>query len=61
MHESACVFCRIAAARAPSHPVSESETVMAFLSLHPETEGFTVVASKTHHAQRIRTAGASGK
>lgn len=49
MQESDCVFCRIAAGKAPSHKVWESETVMAFLSLHPNTEGFTVVATKAHH------------
>ncbi|WPB59163.1 HIT family protein [Xylophilus sp. GOD-11R] len=49
MNKFECVFCRIAAGRAPSHRIWESDTVMAFLSLHPNTEGFTVVATKAHH------------
>lgn len=44
-----CVFCRIVRGEAPSHPVWEDERHLAFLSLRPNTEGFTVVIPQAHH------------
>lgn len=43
-----CIFCKIAAGTAPSHKVWESDTHMAFLSIFPNTAGFTVVIAKEH-------------
>ncbi|KAJ1657217.1 hypothetical protein GGF44_000003 [Coemansia sp. RSA 1694] len=43
-----CVFCRIVAGTAPSHKVLEDELHVAFLSIFPNTPGFTVVIPKAH-------------
>lgn len=44
-----CIFCAIAQGKAPSHTIWESPTHMAFLSIFPNTEGFTIVAPKKHY------------
>ncbi|MBM3303750.1 MAG: HIT family protein [Candidatus Aenigmarchaeota archaeon] len=44
-----CIFCKIARGEAPCHKVWEDEKHVAFLSIFPNTEGFTVVATKKHH------------
>jgi histidine triad (HIT) family protein len=43
-----CIFCAIAQKKVPSHVVWESSTHLAFLSIFPNTEGFTVVIPKEH-------------
>ncbi|MEB0225435.1 HIT family protein [Pseudomonas sp. 10S4] len=43
-----CIFCEIAAGQAPAHIVWESESHLAFLSIFPNTPGFTVVIPKLH-------------
>lgn len=45
---SDCIFCQIAAGTAPCHKIWESDTHLAFLSIFPNTEGFTVVIPKAH-------------
>jgi len=45
-----CVFCSIARGTAPSHLLWEDQTHMAFLSIFPNTPGFSVVIPKTHYA-----------
>ncbi len=49
MQKSDCIFCQIVVGDAPSHTIWESETHQAFLSIFPNTEGFTVVIPKAHH------------
>lgn len=44
-----CIFCDIVAGRAPCHKVWEDEEHLAFLSIFPNTKGFTVVIPKAHH------------
>ncbi|XVO87706.1 HIT family protein [Pseudomonas palleroniana] len=44
-----CIFCNIARGTAPSHLLWEDETHMAFLSIFPNTPGFSVVIPKAHH------------
>lgn len=44
-----CIFCKIARGEVPSHRVWEDEKHMAFLSIFPNTLGFTVVATKEHY------------
>jgi histidine triad (HIT) family protein len=44
-----CVFCDIVAGTAPCHKVWEDEEHLAFLSIFPNTRGFTVVIPKQHH------------
>lgn len=45
---NSCIFCAIAAGSAPAHRIWEDEKHLAFLSIFPNTPGFTVVATKTH-------------
>lgn len=44
-----CIFCRIARGEAPCHKIWEDEKHMAFLSIFPNTEGFSVVITKDHY------------
>lgn len=44
-----CIFCQIVAGQAPCHKVWESDSHLAFLSIFPNTPGFTVVIPKQHH------------
>lgn len=49
MPKTNCVFCQIAAGTAPCHKIWEDQTHMAFLSIFPNTEGFSVVIPKAHY------------
>ncbi|MEY4731231.1 MAG: hypothetical protein RL681_177 [Candidatus Parcubacteria bacterium] len=44
-----CIFCKIAKGEAPSHKIWEDEKHLAFLSIFPNTEGFSVVITKEHY------------
>ncbi len=41
-----CIFCKIAKEEAPCHKIWEDEKHLAFLSIFPNTEGFSVVIPK---------------
>jgi len=43
-----CIFCKIAKGGAPCHKIWEDEKHLAFLSIFPNTEGFSVVITKEH-------------
>jgi histidine triad (HIT) family protein len=43
-----CVFCQIAAGRAPSHAVVEDEGAIAFMDIFPVAAGHTLVIPKAH-------------
>jgi diadenosine tetraphosphate (Ap4A) HIT family hydrolase len=43
-----CVFCRIAAGRAPSWKVYEDSEYVAFLDIQPFSRGHTLVCPKRH-------------
>jgi diadenosine tetraphosphate (Ap4A) HIT family hydrolase len=45
-----CLFCQIVSGDLPSHKFWESATHLAFLSIFPNTEGFSVVVPKNHHS-----------
>lgn len=45
----ACIFCDIAAGKSPCHKIWEDENYLAFLSIFPNTDGFTVVIPKVHY------------
>ncbi len=45
-----CLFCAIAAKKEKAHIIWEDEKYLAFLSIFPNTEGFTVVIPKQHYA-----------
>ena len=48
-HKQDCIFCQIVAGQAPSYPIWESPTHLAFLSIYPNSPGVTVVIPKEHY------------
>lgn len=44
-----CIFCKIAKGDAPAHKIWEDEKHLAFLSIFPNTKGFSVVITKEHY------------
>lgn len=48
-----CIFCKIVAHTAPSHVIWEDEKHLAFLSIFPNTEGFSVVIPKIHYSSYL--------
>ena len=44
-----CIFCKIAKGEAPTHKIWEDEKYLSFLSIFPNTEGFSVVITKEHY------------
>ncbi len=44
-----CIFCQIVKQESPAHIIWEDNSHLAFLSIFPNTEGFTVVIPKKHH------------
>ena len=44
-----CIFCKIVRGEAPAHKIWEDEEHLAFLSIYPNTPGFSVVIPKVHH------------
>lgn len=46
-----CVFCEIAAGRAPAYRVYEDDSTVAFLDLFPFTRGHLLVIPKRHGAR----------
>ena len=45
-----CIFCKIVAGKLPCHKIWEDEKHLAFLSIFPNTEGFSVVIPKKHYS-----------
>ncbi len=45
-----CIFCDIVKGTSPCHKVWEDDKHLAFLSIFPNTKGFTVVIPKAHHS-----------
>lgn len=48
-----CIFCKIVAHESPSHVIWEDEKHLAFLSIFPNTEGFSVVIPKIHYSSYL--------
>jgi diadenosine tetraphosphate (Ap4A) HIT family hydrolase len=44
-----CIFCEIVAGRALASMVYEDERVLAFMDLHPVTEGHLLIVPKAHY------------
>lgn len=44
-----CIFCEIVNGQSPRHKIWEDEKHLAFLSIFPNTEGFSVVIPKKHY------------
>ena len=47
---SECIFCKIVKGESPCHRIWEDEKHLAFLSIFPNTEGFSVVIPKKHYS-----------
>jgi histidine triad (HIT) family protein len=43
-----CIFCKIIKNELPSHKVYEDEETLAFLDIHPNNPGHTLVVPKDH-------------
>jgi len=48
-----CIFCSIVEGKAPCAKIWEDDKHIAFLSIFPNTEGFTVVATKKHYSSYV--------
>lgn len=44
-----CLFCKFAAGEIPCHRVWEDDKHLAFLTIFPNTEAFTVIITKDHN------------
>lgn len=49
MNNKHCIFCQIVRGEVPAHVIWENEDHLAFLSIFPNTDGFSVVIPKQHH------------
>ena len=45
-----CIFCKIVKGEAPCHKIWEDRKHLAFLSIFPNTKGFSVVITKKHYS-----------
>jgi diadenosine tetraphosphate (Ap4A) HIT family hydrolase len=48
-----CIFCKIIKGELPAHKIWEDKKHLAFLSIFPNTEGFSVVITKKHHPSYV--------
>jgi len=48
-----CIFCKIVKGEEVAHKVWEDEKHLAFLSIFPNTEGFSVVITKEHYPSYV--------
>lgn len=48
-----CLFCKIVAGEVSSHKVWEDEKHLAFLTIFPNTEGFSVLVTKEHYSSYV--------
>ena len=48
-----CIFCKIVKGEMASRVVYENEDFIAFLTPFPNTDGFTVIATKAHYSSYI--------
>ncbi len=46
-----CLFCKIVAGHIPNYTVYEDDNVLAFLDIHPCSQGHTVVIPKKHFSE----------
>jgi len=51
--EKECIFCKIVRGELPCHKIWEDEKHLAFLSIYPNTEGFTVLITKEHYPSYV--------
>ncbi|MFN7160974.1 MAG: HIT family protein [Candidatus Gracilibacteria bacterium] len=48
-----CLFCKIVKGEIPSHKIWEDEKHIAFLTIFPNTQGFSVVIPKQHYSSYL--------
>ena len=48
-----CIFCKIAKGELPCHKIWEDENYLSFLSIFPNTDGFTIVIPKQHRESYV--------
>jgi len=48
-----CIFCKIIKGESPCHRIWEDDKHLAFLSIFPNTEGFSVVITKNHYPSYV--------
>ncbi|MEI6864360.1 MAG: HIT domain-containing protein [Candidatus Adlerbacteria bacterium] len=46
---SDCIFCKIIAGEIPSNKTYEDDNFVAFLDIHPQAPGHTLLIPKEHH------------
>ncbi len=56
-----CIFCAIAAHRAPAALIYEDEASLAFLDLHPLTRGHTLIIPRVHCANIFELTDGTGE
>jgi diadenosine tetraphosphate (Ap4A) HIT family hydrolase len=49
MEHKDCIFCKIVKGEIPCHKIWEDKNHLAFLTIFPNTEGFSVVIPKKHY------------
>ena len=45
-----CIFCKIIKGESPCYKIWEDEKHLAFLSIFPNTDGFSVIVTKAHYS-----------
>jgi len=53
MSDDGCIFCKIVKGEIPCHKILEDEKHLAFLSIFPNTDGFTIVIPKKHYSSYV--------
>lgn len=53
MFKDDCIFCQIAQGKSPCHKIWEDDEYLAFLSIFPNTEGFSVLIPKQHYPSYV--------
>jgi histidine triad (HIT) family protein len=48
-----CIFCKIVKGEMPCHKIWEDDKHLAFLSIFPNTEGFSVIITKEHYPSYV--------
>jgi histidine triad (HIT) family protein len=47
-HETNCLFCKIVADSIPATKIYEDESTLAFLDIHPNSKGHSLIIPKAH-------------
>ncbi len=50
-----CIFCKIIKKEIPADFIYENDKIVAFLDIHPNNPGHTLIVPKEHHADLLET------